>query len=132
MPANLVRSCLAVAVVVGLTTGCRSPVDSEGAVTAAIIGSSLRIENTTRSRIFYAAVEGGLAARITLLPCVGIAPECPSVPPDSVVTIPLSAVYGFDSTSEVVHISWWRRLPGPTVSTYRAGTVQYIHLRRST
>ena len=131
MSAHLVRSCLAAAVVVGLSTGCRSPVDAEGTVTAAIIGSSLRIENTTRARIFYAAVEGGLAARITLLPCVGIGPECPTLPPDSAVTSRLAEVYGFESTSEAVHISWWRRLSGPTFSTYRAGTVRYIHLRRS-
>ena len=130
MTARVVGSCLAVAVVVGLSTGCRSPVDPDGTVTAAILGSSLRIENATRARIFYAAVEGGLAARITLLPCVGIGPECPSIPPGSVVTIPLAEVHGFESTSEAVHISWWRRLPGPTFSTYRPGTVGYIHLNR--
>lgn len=130
MPAHLDRSCLAVAVAVALSTGCRSPVDASGTVTAAIVGTSLRIENTTSARIFYFAAEGGVAARSTLLPCVEVGPECPSIPPDGVVMIPLTQVHGFEPTSEWVHLSWWRRLPGPTFSTYRASTVAYLHLRR--
>ena len=122
MHTRLVRSLAPLVVVLGLSSGCRTPVDAGGAVTATIVGDSLRIHNGTSAAIFYLAVEAQTAALINWAPCVA-PPECPSVRSESVATIPLTNVYGFDSTSEVALIYWWTRVRVLPFGWYRPGPI---------
>lgn len=130
MPAHLVRSFLAVAVVAGLSTACRTPVEPEGTVTAAIVGDSLRIDNGLRGPVFFSAVEGGAAAQVSIIPRIVSTPECPAIPSGSVMTIPLTDIHGFEPGSETVQITWWRPVPGRTVGTFEAGPGHVLHVHR--
>ena len=129
MVSSMVRFGLAVVIGMALGTGCQSPVGPDGTVTASIRGLALRIENRTTEPVFYAPVERETAARVLLALCV-TPPECPVLPPGGVATISLAEVDGFERTSDVVLVHWWRRVPGPAVGYYEAGPVEVIAVRR--
>lgn len=129
MRAHVFRSLMQAAVLLGLGTGCRSPVDVDGVVVASIVGPSLRIENSSSAPVYFHAFERETAAAVNWLPCVE-GPNCLVIPAESTTTIPLTSIYGFHSTSEEVIVYWWHRMPGPPLITYRPGEIHSVIARR--
>lgn len=129
MGSSIVRSFLALAVVLGFGMGCQSPAGPDDTVTASIRGLALRIENRTDEPVFYAPVEQDMAARVLLALCVDTL-RCPVIPPGGIAAISLAEVDGFESTSDLVLVHWWQRVPGPAVGYYEAGPVEVIVVRR--
>ena len=129
MHALVVRSLVQVVVVIGLTTACRSPVSVDGTVTASIVGSTLRIDNSSSVPIYYLPVERETAAAINWSPCVE-GPHCRVIAAASGTTIPLTEVSGFGATSAEVLVYWWRRVPELPLPTYRPGDIQVTVARR--
>ena len=48
--------------------------------------------------------------RIGWLPCEQL-DACPSIPANRAILVPLTEVYGWDDSAEVVQVNWWRMVP---------------------
>ena len=129
MPTFHVRCLMMAALIIGLAGACRSPVETEGTVTAAFEGPGIKIENGTRHRIYFRAVEGEAVPAVSWVPC-GDPNTCPSIRPGSAVVVPMSFVHGVDEPADVVHVLWWRLVPDPGQGAYRMPELNVTFARR--
>ncbi|MEJ2679820.1 MAG: hypothetical protein P8174_12230 [Gemmatimonadota bacterium] len=94
--------------------------DADGLLSAAIAGSTLRMESHAGTPLYYLAYRDGVLAQFARC----LAPACPAVPPGGVVFLPLDSLTGWDAEARAVRLEYWNLIHD--TDGYRADSVRTL------
>ena len=111
------RLVLWLALAFGLVAACARTEGGAGPerVVASGDASGVRFHNATEHRLYYTAFERVYVEQGLFLWAACIDPDtCPSVAPGETVTIPVSAIHGWDDEAREARVYYWRLAPSPS------------------